>query len=303
MESKSVLRPMGVGEILDAAIHLYRENFALLIMAQLPAALLFVIISVITRGSTVSFLDIVNPLAQTHEPLIGMGYLALISLVHGILIAPIIMGAVIRIPSEIITAQKSTVKKAYSFAFRNFSVLVVTNFLITVAIGILAAVVITIPAIIILYSYMSMVMTPGPMGVGVIAGFIVGTIILIAGVIVILFIWTRWIATFPILVAEEGEHGSIDAIRRSWELVKGRTLQTFGVILVVSLIPLIIQYSPLALEYLLFKKLPWVTILFGTLSQTLLIPLVYVTEVIVYYELRTRKEGFDLEQRVKELET
>lgn len=301
MESKSVLRPMGVGEILDAAIHLYRENFVLLITAQLPVTLLFLILSVISRGSTVSFFDIVNPLAQSEEPFIGAGYLLLISLVQGIFIAPIIMGAVIRIPSEIITDQKPTVKRAYSFAFRNFSVLVVTNFLITLAIGILVAVILMISVFILLYSYMNMVFTPGPTGMGVIAGFIAGTIILIAGAIVILFIWTRWIATFPILVAEEGEHGSIDAIRRSWELVKGRTLQTFGAVFVVSLIPLIIQYSPMALEYLLFKKLPEITILFGTFSQALLIPLVYVTEVIVYYELRTRKEGFDLEQRVKEL--
>jgi hypothetical protein len=289
---------MGVAEILDTAIHLYRKNFVLLIMAQLPVALLFLLVSWVTKQYTTSFLDFFTSFQSIQTPTVSIGYLLLLTFIQGLIIAPIVMGAVTRIPSDSMKGEIATVKKAYSFAFRNISVLVVTNFCVSVAIGIVAGILISLPLIVFLFSLTSMAIGFG----GVSLSLIISFIIMILGFIVVLFIWSRWVTVFPILVAEEGEYGTIDAMKRSWDLVKGRTLRTFFVMLVVSIIPFIIQYSPTIFEFMVFKPLPWLTILFGVLSQGLLIPLVHTTQVAVYYELRTRKEGFDLEQRVKKLE-
>jgi MFS family permease len=289
---------MGVAEILDTAIHLYRKNFVLLIMAQLPVALLFLLVSWVTKQYTTSFLDVFTSFQSIQTPTVSIWYLLLLAFIQGLIIAPIVMGAVTRIPSDSMKGEIATVKKAYSFAFRNISVLVVTNFCVSVAIGIVAGILISLPLIVFLFSLTSMAIGFG----GVSLSLIISFIVMILGFIVVLFIWSRWVTVFPILVAEEGEYGTIDAMKRSWDLVKGRTLRTFFVMLVVSIIPFIIQYSPTIFEFMVFKPLPWLTILFGVLSQGLLIPLVHTTQVAVYYELRTRKEGFDLEQRVKKLE-
>jgi hypothetical protein len=208
------------------------------------------------------------------------------------------MGAVIRIPSDSIEGENPTVKKAYSFTFRNPSVLIVTNFLVSFVIGLVAAILIYLPLVVFLFSIMGMMFGFGEIGVGTIVSFIV----MILGFIAVLFIWTRWAIVFPILAAEEGEHGTLDSMKRSWDLVKGRTLRTFFVLFVVSIIPFTIQYSPTIFEFMAGKPLSWLTIIFGVLSQGLLIPIIYTTRVVVYYELRTRKEGFDLEQRMKTLE-
>jgi hypothetical protein len=280
---------MGVAEILDSAIHLYRDNFVLLITVQLPVTLFFLLVSWITNQYPTSFFDMFTSVQPTEAPTLSIWHMLLLSFVQGIIVAPLVMGAVTRIPSDSIEGEPPTAKKAYSFAFRNVSVLIVTNFIISIAIGLVTGILVSLPLIIFLLGELSL-------------GSIIPLIIAILGSIVVLFIWTRWITVFPILIAEEGEYGTLDAMRRSWDLVKGRTLRTFFVMLVVSIIPFIIQYSPTILEFMVEKSLPWLTILFGVLSQGLLIPLVHTTRVVVYYELRTRKEGFDLEQRVKTLE-
>lgn len=289
---------MGVAEILDTAIHLYKKHFVLLILAQLPVTLLFLFVSWVTKQYATSLLDIFGSFQSVQTPTLSIWQILLIAFIQALIIAPIVMGAVTRIPSDSIKGGITTIKNAYAFAFRNLSVLIVTNFIVSFAIGLVAAILVYLPLI---WFSISIMDTIFGFGRGIIST-IISAIIMILGFVVVCFIWSRWTTVFPILVAEEGEYGTIDSMRRSWELVKGQTLKTFFVMLVVSIIPFIIQYSPTVFEFIAAKPLPWLTLLFGVLSTGLLTPLVYTTRVVIYYELRTKKEGFDLEQRIKKLE-
>jgi hypothetical protein len=42
-------------------------------------------------------------------------------------------------------------------------------------------------------------------------------------------------------------------------------------------------------------------VVFGVLSEGFIVPLIDTTRLVVYFELRARKEGFDIEKRVETL--
>jgi hypothetical protein len=59
--------------------------------------------------------------------------------------------------------------------------------------------------------------------------------------------------------------------------------------------------SPVLLQPFLGTSLVVLMVVFGVLSKGFIVPLIDTTRVVVYFELRARKEGYDLEERVKKL--
>jgi hypothetical protein len=109
----------------------------------------------------------------------------------------------------------------------------------------------------------------------------------------------------PAVVLEPGRSAS-GALSRSWELTRGSRWRIFG----LGLTLLILLYIPLAaITGVLALLLPRaggsltaatsvsavVALAVGGMIQLLLYPLFYCVLTIAYYDLRVRKEGFDLE--------
>ncbi len=89
---------------------------------------------------------------------------------------------------------------------------------------------------------------------------------------------------------------------RSWNLVKGQWWRTFGVILIVLIMRFIIG---IALGFMLGIIVGIVTsgdvrlavVAVGTtILSALISPIVTIALVLLYFDLRVRKEGLDLDQ-------
>ena len=298
METARYLRPMGVGEILDSAVKLFRANFLTLVIAQLPLTLFYL---------ADNLLDVFvwNP-ADLIDSFLYDDYTALfkvlsimfiILVIQVALVYPLTLSAVTKIASDSVLQTPSSVKNAYTFCFKTWWRLGLTNTLIFTVLIIIFLIVVVIPFVIFLTAAIYALETGSHEAFGGI--LLLGIAVTAVLSVIPAFIWIRWQMTFPAAV-NEGRF-VFNAVSRSWDLVKGRTLVTFVVMALIYLIPTIIQISPDIMELSLGRDFAVIGWVFGIVTQGLLMPLVSCTRVVVYFELRARKEGFGLEQRVEQL--
>ncbi|MBU7048507.1 MAG: DUF975 family protein [Theionarchaea archaeon] len=289
------LKVMELSEILDLSVKLYRKNFVPLVIAQVPLTLAVFFVLMMDGGT--SFFDMFN---QTPSYTGNLNYYfvtMLLSFIHSILVYPLVLGAVTKVASDCILQESPSVIKAYKFALHNKGKLIVTNFVISFVIGLVTGMFISMPVTLITFG----TMTSGSSS-GAIILIPFALLFAVIGIVIASFLWIRWVTTFPVLVNEEDEDlGTLDAMKRSWNLVQGHTRKLFYVMVAVSLIPTLIQFSPFAMEFLAGRSLAILTIVFGVAAQGLVSPLVDCTRVVIYFELKTRKEGYDLEKRVEQL--
>jgi len=140
-------------------------------------------------------------------------------------------------------------------------------------------------------------------GLLVMAGFllfVIPGIVLVCGVIL----------AFPVLVLEPGTTAS-GALSRSWALTRGSRWRIFGMLVTLFLL----LYIPIvALTALAALVLPdaapgaamtggIVGLVLAGVLQLFLYPLFYCVLTVSYYDLRVRKEGFDLEVLAQTLQT
>jgi hypothetical protein len=111
-----------------------------------------------------------------------------------------------------------------------------------------------------------------------------------------------WFCLIPPIVMIEGE-GGIGALRRSRTLVKGYFWKTFLVVVLLASI----QFSVVAIAFslpTLIKNVPglyFVAAFVAILLPLLIEPLKIATTTMLYYDLRIRKEGYNLEVMAEEL--
>lgn len=112
-------------------------------------------------------------------------------------------------------------------------------------------------------------------GVGIALGFV-------ALVLPGLFLLTRWIVVTPVVVLE-GKRAT-DALRRSWQLVRGHGFTVFGVIVVTLLAAMLAQVLFIGL----FSFLPaflqnWIG---GLVANSLATPFLALAWTLMYFHLR-----------------
>ncbi len=153
---------------------------------------------------------------------------------------------------------------------------------------------------------------------GFIAGFINNQILnsMILGIVFILsfigfifgFIWffSRWIVAEVPLAIESDINGG-QSITRSWELTKHSVPRIQGVVVVTFLVTLPIlfltSYIPQILLILieegtdLFWFVYFISLLISLAGGVLVLPFWQVIKAVLYYDLRSRREGLDLQIR------
>ncbi len=276
---QSYVRSMTFGEILDASVKLYRKDFIPLVTAQLPMTAFYlgtnlstwVALGLIQSGlpaTTQAYPEVYEELSQLMNFFLIILVLAFVQIAF---VYPLSLGAMTKVTSDSILTGKSSAKSGFQFFVDNWFSLGVTNVILSLFLGLI-------------------------LGIGLIIGFLCFGI----GLLLYAFFWTRLQATYPVIV---NEHiFVVSAMQRSWNLVKGNTIRVFFVLLVISLIPYVLIFSPVFMEMVLGTSSVGMMLVFGTLSQGLLIPLVAVARVVIFFELKARKEGFDIERRVEELQ-
>jgi hypothetical protein len=282
MSSVRALRPMGLLEIVDQTFRLYRANFLLLFsivaVACLPIMVLFAVPG--------------------------------LSLVAIILIVPVILvvyGALTKAISELYLGKSIRLADSYGFAARRlFPFLFTALFTYLFVISPTVVTTMVIP----------MVATAGRGGFANGASFV---ILMIVGV-VCEFVFAFWCSFVPqVFVVEDKRYAK--AIGRSKFLVgRGTWAEVFVIGVVMNLIMLAIFYAiliPVALlsggfgagsggdEFGIFSGVasPVAAIglvLFG-LAISVVTPMQLISFVLLYYDSRIRKEGFDLQMLAQEL--
>jgi len=253
----AALRPLSIGEIFDASFQLYRREFRPLIGIVLICQGLPLLLAVFigAGGAAVT----------------GSAMAALIPLVIVFVLLMVVLGAVATTATTFVVSERylgrtitarEAVSRATPFLWRQ------------IAAGLMVGMVVGLGFL--------MLVVPG--------------MILLCGLAV----------TWPALVLEPRSTAT-SAMGRSWELTRGFRLRIFGLVAGLFLVTAIPQVGIDALAGVAAFMLESVGLdgvssfvsllgsVLSTLAQFLLFPLVYCALTVLYYDLRVRKEGFDLE--------
>jgi membrane-anchored glycerophosphoryl diester phosphodiesterase (GDPDase) len=123
-------------------------------------------------------------------------------------------------------------------------------------------------------------------------------LIFAATLFAVVFVYTRWLFAAPTVILEQ--LGPVAALRRSWRLVRGSTGRVFGITLLVGLITGILSGAVGALLSVVTQfgddNVHLVLNQLATLIVSVLIqPISFIVVVLLYYDLRIRREAFDIE--------
>jgi len=298
-------RSMSVGEWLDATFSLYRRNFALIAsisaVVQIPYALLTWLLYSVTGLS--AFVN--SPLAslgsrtltpeQTQQLLNSyVGVLAVsggLLLLSALVILPLGEAATTRAVSDRYLDRKSTLRAAYGAAWHRLRSLIS---LILILVGAYSGCIAALVLLVLLFA---------AVGAGAV-GAVLAIVAIIALIPAVLVVYVRTVVAVPAIVLERvsGWNG----LKRSWSLMSGRFWPTLGRVLLLALIAGIIS-SVVALIFELPGQAidPNNTFIFnqvaGAIAAVFVGPISYIGITLLYYDVRIRKEGFDIEMLARSL--
>jgi hypothetical protein len=264
------LRPLGIGEILDTALTIYRARAATLMRAVVivvaPVQVLSAIVSLSAGGldtSTTGDSPFVNG-SGADATIDGSALLGFVAVVVGVgllgfLASQLATAACLKSVSSSYLSGDPDWKESLRFALSRLRPLVWLYVLY--GLGLVGALLLCI--------------APG------------------------VYLYGAWAVATPVLLVE-GTKGS-KALRRSRQLVKGRWGPTFLVIVLGAIMSAIVQAAITGvLVGLLASGANDVVqaagnAIAGTISAVLVTPFSAAVAVVLYFDLRVRKEGFDLE--------
>jgi hypothetical protein len=298
------LRPLSLGELLDRSFTYYRKYFWVLVGIMAIPQLFAVALSVFSQALQASSAS--PPAAPTPEPeaaamagyIVGaiLGFLGAVILY--MLVYSVALGATTLAVSEIHLTQSTSVRSAYRKMKGKVWRLVDLIFSILLRAG--ACFLVVLVAMGVLGGMAGQAGTgPGMiLGVlGVLAAFVLS---LVAAVLVIL----RYGVAIPALVLER--ISAREALKRSVKLTKGFLGRVFLIGLMMTIVswvvasifqgPFLVAIFVLAMKHT--QPPLWLNTLSavaGGVGGALSGPLLMIPLALLYYDLRVRKEGFDLE--------
>lgn len=269
------LRPLGVGEMVDAAIRLFRTNFLTLIKIS---AVVLVPIGLIQIAGTV----MVGPVglfdtviadpeatpAEVLEPLLPiygvLGLTGILSFLGSVLV----QGASITALAQVYQGIQPEWQTSLRAGLRHFLPLTLSTILLSLG-----------------------------SGIGLLFCLVPGV-----------FLFTMWAVSPAALVTEQ--LGPVAALRRSFRLVRGRFWPVLGAIVLAYLLYIVVSQIISTITTVVtvagamsdgqFSFLP--TVVGSAIVSVLAAPFLASMVTIIYFDLRVRKEGYDLELMAADLQ-
>jgi hypothetical protein len=255
------MQPMGVGEILDAAIKLYRSRWkslmAIVAIALVPITFLRVFM---TRSLGGPFSGSVASQAEIESALVVTLILSGIQL---LLITPFLTAAVARASADVYLGHPVLVGRTFRFAVSRIHSILWISILSALAL-ILGFLLLVIPGLIVLVRYLF------------------GSTVLVV----------------------EGKKGAA-ALGRSWRLAKGHFWKIAGTYVLAWIMAVVLSnilVIPGSLAFAAIGPAGWpIFAVAASLAAILTTPFTTLVAVLLYFDLRIRKEAFDLEVMAQEL--
>jgi hypothetical protein len=114
----------------------------------------------------------------------------------------------------------------------------------------------------------------------------------------VFFLWTRFSLLYPVIINEQL---FLHAFKRSWNLLKGQTIRVFFSLFLLFLFFPGTLISMASFEAIMNTSSDLTFILYAFLAQALIVPLLDTGRTLIYFQLRTHKEGFHLKQKIEHM--
>ncbi len=266
------LRPRGVGEILDAAVALYRARFGALVrltvLVVVPVQLLNVLITLSTRPDDVTF-GATGPTPVYDDgrafwvPLAG----TIVMNVVLVLSTAFATAAVLHLVADEYLGGPATGNTSAQLALRRLPAVLGLGALVSI--------------VVILATFLCVV--PG------------------------VFLQVAWVVAMPALLLEDQRIGG--ALSRSMALTKRRWWQCFAVHYVGSILTAVVTFAlTLAVVGAIHVAVEGTEALAigqgvaGAITSTLTTPFAAAAIIVLYFDLRVRAEGFDIQMALREID-
>ena len=300
MEHNPYLRPMGLSEILDKSIKLYRKKFFTLVKAQFPQTcflLTYILFSqyVLEEIATLSIFGQLLFDILTYYLLFGTRYLWIVCalfFIHAVIVYPLVLSAVTRVTSDSILENPLSVKKAYTRSFPHLWEMGLTNLALSVVVPAVMVASISVSFVILIFLEVDILSS---------TVFFIDAILIVVllALFPALLLWTFWAVVYPVMVNEDVF--GVKSLKRSWSMVKGQRVTVFFSMFLIFLVPFMAYFTSFMLVRVMHIQPDVLYPVSTGVIQGVLMPLVHVTRVVIYFELKARKEGLDLERRVETL--
>lgn len=275
------LRPLGVGEKLDAAFSLYRRNFLTLITIVAVIVVPLQLVSAVIAAALVNDLP-TDPNEITGDDLTAFFVSSMVLGLVSLLATLVATAGVVKAAADDYLGDEPDWKDSLRFAFSKSGALVVGGVLFIVGLvgaGIAGSIVLTV-----------LVLIAGGIGA------LIGVFLLLGLLIALAVSWSVWV---PAVVVESSS--GFRSLGRSYQLVKGRRWPVLGYLLLVYLIVFVLTLivgaalgALVVVEPTAFDLDPVGTVI-NLILALLTTPFVAAAIVVVYFDQRVRSEGFDIE--------
>jgi hypothetical protein len=288
----ATLRPLGIGDVLDRVFAIYRARaiglFVLgliLFVAIVIAWIVLGIVFALVGQSTFQRLS----QQQTNDPAALLTNPAFLDLMGGILVYVLIgwlltllvgavfTGAVIDAAAAAHLGQERSLSQSFVVGFQSSLRIFFAGVLVTIVVGLIGA----------LFNVVSLNVNNG--------------LVLFLIFCVYLFVQVYVQASFFVapVVATIERHGPVSSLRRSWQLSTGFRWRIVGLVLllfVLAAVLFVLVIFLVGLAVAANRTLGAIGVFIATFAAVpIWMPLFFGTMTVLYYDLRVRKEGLDLQ--------
>jgi hypothetical protein len=290
----SNVRPMQIGEILDGTFNIYRRHFGLFMRLSFVLICVPAVIAVYLFARFVSEPLAVSAWMREHiGAAIGFGVLALIMWA---VIGVLLKSGTVKIISDSYLGSEPSLRDALQFGVGR----IIPMLLVALSKGLLLLL-IYIAEILVFMMFAGLARAVG----GPVLTVWISVFGIIGGGWFFAFVLCGYALTTMVVVLEDLE-SSFNAFGRSWDLTRGAKLKVFLVWLVMWLLSYVVPLLAYLGLSLAIGPNPLVQGVLGILSPVVsvaLAPLPACALTLVYYDLRVRREAFDLEILSEQLES
>jgi hypothetical protein len=275
--SRQSIRPLSVGNVVSAGLRLYRDHFKLYLGLAF-IALLWSFIPIYGWAKSYQIQALIS--RQAFSELVNQ-------------------------PESVKTIQTQLDSRLWEFWIAQFLIGLI-SFGVYMGLWMSSAILLGIPTIILTAAFKN------SLGITVIV-ILLQIIVRLGSLAVYIWVYSHFfIAELPLAI--ENNIGAVDCISRSWELTKGFVVRIQLIILVAALIalplmsigmtPILLAIpffstppsSPEAIAIAIFEVFGLMMLLIA-LGNTLIVPFWQAIKAVIYYDLRSRREGLGLQIR------
>lgn len=321
MDITARLRPMNIGDMFDAAFRLYRQHFltfvGIVALLQVPMAMIQSLVQLTIGNSALNELLRFSTRPPALSPgqsifdalpirdiLVYYGVTLAVAVVQYLIVQNLISGALAFAISRSYLGRPVSILGAYSFGVRRYVSLVLAS-LAPFLIGfVLAALLFGCSAA---AGAAIAVGAQGGRGGSIAAVVLIGLValgLLIVLGLVSLFFYVRFLLATQAIVLEG--QGPLAGLRRSWRLVGGSFWRTIGIMILMGILIYLLSTIPaLLVSFALnfasggalanLARNQVITLVVAYIGLIVALPLQLAVYTLLYYDLRIRKEGYDLE--------